>query len=157
MWYEKSFLSCYFCCCCCYYLCCLYCCCYFCFCFCCCCIVDVVIIVAWNFADVIDIVIVVAVVVVLVYISINFLIFLDPCSPESDWPCAPPVLPYTDYGNGKLRPESEFAFTSHIILQCWIKVNRIVLEDLSQYQTQRRAGSFSKAECHLIFLYPGSV
>ena len=61
---------------------------------------------------------VVAVVVVLMYISINFLIFLDPCSPESDWPCAPPVLPYTDYGNGKLRPEPEFAFTSHIFLQC---------------------------------------
>ena len=101
-----------------YYLCCLYCCCYFCFCLCCCCIVDVVIIVACNFADVIDIVIDVAVVVVLVYISIDFLIFLDPCSPESDWPCAPPVLPYTDYGNGKLRPEPEFAFTSHIFLQC---------------------------------------
>ena len=61
---------------------------------------------------------VVAVVVVLMYISIHFLIFLDPCSPKSDWPCAPPVLPYTDYGNGKLRPEPEFAFTSHIFLQC---------------------------------------
>ena len=99
-----------------------------------CSIVDVSVVVAAYVADVsslflkitlilfvllifLSLLLVVAVVVVLVYISINFLIFLDPCSPESDWPCAPPVLPYTDYGNGKLRPESEFAFTSHIFLQ----------------------------------------
>ena len=94
-----------------------------CWCFCCCCCLccRCVIIVSQNNADfvcVVDIFVVVADVVVLMYISINFLIFLDPCSPESDWPCAPPVLPYTDYGNGKLRPEPEFAFTSHIFLQC---------------------------------------
>ena len=105
------------------------------FCVCDCSIVDVSVVVAAYVADVsslflkitlilfvllifLSLLLVVAVVVVLVYISINFLIFLDPCSPESDWPCAPPVLPYTDYGNGKLRPEPEFAFTSHIILQC---------------------------------------
>ena len=98
-----------------------------------CSIVDVSVVVAAYVADVsslflkitlilfvllifLSLLLVVAVVVVLMYISIHFLIFLDPCSPESDWPCAPPVLPYTDYGNGKLRPESEFAFTSHIFL-----------------------------------------